>query len=50
MRKGLMPIRLGGCGFFQVVDYQIVHQKGFFDQLAFFKIQGLPVPNDYLNG
>ncbi len=44
------PLGLRGCGFFQVVDDQIVHQKGYFDQLTFFKIQGLPVPDDYLSG
>ena len=44
------PLGLRGCGFFQVVDDQIVHQKGYFDQLTFFKIQNLPVPDDYLNG
>ena len=44
------PLGLRGCGFFQVVDDQIVHQKGYFDQLTFFKIQDLPVPDDYLNG
>lgn len=42
------PLGLRGCGFFQMVDDQIVHQKGYFDQLTFFKIQGLPVPDDYL--
>lgn len=44
------PLGLRGCGFFQVVDDHIVHQKGYFDQLTFFKIQGLPIPNDYLHG
>ena len=42
------PIGLRGCGFFQVRDDQIVHQKGYFDQLSFFKAQGLEVPDDYL--
>lgn len=42
------PIGLKGCGFFQFRDGQIVHQKGYFDQLSFFKAQGLPVPDDYL--
>ena len=43
------PLGLRGCGFFQVIDDHIVHQKGYFDQLTFFKIQGLPVPEDYLH-
>ena len=42
------PLGLRGCGFFQVQNDQIVHQKGYFDQLTFFKIQGLPIPKDYL--
>ena len=42
------PLGLRGCGFFQFANDQIVHQKGYFDQLSFFKIQGLAVPNDYL--
>lgn len=44
------PLGLRGCGFFTVHDGQIVHQKGYFDQLTFFKVQGLPVPQDYLEG
>jgi len=42
------PLGLRGCGFFQVRNGQIVHQKGYFDQLSFFRQQGLPVPDDYL--
>ena len=42
------PLGLRGCGFFQIRDGQIVHQKGYFDQLSFFKVQGLEVPDDYL--
>jgi len=44
------PTGLEGCGFFQVKDDLIVHQKGYFDQLSFFRTQGLPVPDDYLDG
>lgn len=44
------PLGLRGCGFFQVVNGEIVHQKGYFDQLSFFRQQGLPVPDDYLAG
>ena len=42
------PIGLRGCGFFQVRDGRIVHQKGYFDQLSFFRLQGIPVPESYL--
>jgi limonene-1,2-epoxide hydrolase len=42
------PIGLKGCGFFQFRDEKIIHQKGYFDQLSFFKLQGLAVPGDYL--
>jgi limonene-1,2-epoxide hydrolase len=43
------PLGLRGCGFFQVRDDRIVFQRGYFDQLSFFRIQGLPVPDDYLS-
>ena len=43
------PMGLRGCGFFHIKDNQIIHQRGYFDQLTFFKIQGLDVPEDYLN-
>ena len=36
------PMGLKGCGFFQFRDNQIVHQKGYFDQLSFFRAQGHP--------
>jgi limonene-1,2-epoxide hydrolase len=42
------PLGLRGCGFFQVRDGQIVYQRGYFDQLSFFRQQGIPVPEDYL--
>ncbi len=43
------PVGLEGCGFFQFRDGQIIHQKGYFDQLTFFRAQGLPIPDDYLD-
>ena len=43
------PMGLKGCGFFQFKDGQIIHQKGYFDQLTFFKTQGLPIPDEYLD-
>lgn len=43
------PLGLRGCGFFQIKNDKIIHQKGYFDQLTFFKVRGLPVPDDYLD-
>ena len=43
------PLGLRGCGFFQIKNDLIVHQKGYFDRLSFFKVQGLKVPDDYLD-
>lgn len=42
------PTGLRGCGFFQVQDGQIVFQRGYFDQLTFFRLQGIAVPDKYL--
>lgn len=42
------PSGLRGCGFFQVRDDQIIFQRGYFDQLSFFRLQGLAVPATYL--
>ena len=42
------PLGLRGCGFFRVAGDRIVFQRGYFDQLSFFRIQGLPVPDTYL--
>lgn len=42
------PLGLRGCGFFHVVDGKIVFQRGYFDQLTFFRAQGIPVPDEYL--
>jgi limonene-1,2-epoxide hydrolase len=42
------PLGLRGCGFFQIKNNLIVNQQGYFDQLTFFRIQKLPVPDDYL--
>jgi limonene-1,2-epoxide hydrolase len=43
------PLGLRGCGFFHVVDGRIKFQRGYFDQLTFFRVQGLPVPDEYLS-
>ncbi len=42
------PLGLRGCGFFRVIEGQIVFQRGYFDQLSFFRQQGIPVPDAYL--
>ena len=42
------PLGLQGCGFFEVKNDLIVFQRGYFDQLTFFRIQGIPVPEEYL--
>jgi limonene-1,2-epoxide hydrolase len=39
------PKGLRGCGFFHIRGDQIVFQRGYFDQLTFFRSQGIPVPN-----
>lgn len=43
------PKGLRGCGFFLVRDGKIEFQRGYFDQLSFFRSQGLGIPDDYLN-
>jgi limonene-1,2-epoxide hydrolase len=42
------PRGLRGCGFFQVRNDLIVFQRGYFDQLTFFRSQGIPVGDKYL--
>ena len=42
------PNGLRGCGFFHVKDSQIIFQRGYFDQLSFFRLQGISVPENYL--
>jgi len=43
------PKGLRGCGFFHIVDGKIVMQRGYFDQLSFFRQQDIPVSDDYLD-
>ncbi|MBL0312558.1 MAG: nuclear transport factor 2 family protein [Holophagaceae bacterium] len=38
------PLGLRGCGFFQVLDEQIVFQRGYWDKLTFLRQHNLPVP------
>lgn len=42
------PNGLRGCGFFQIQNDLIVFQRGYFDQLSFFRLQGLDIPSSYL--
>lgn len=42
------PAGFEGCGFFKFLNGQIIHQKGYFDQLSFFRANNLPIPDDYL--
>jgi len=42
------PAGIRGCGFFLVRDAKIEFQRGYFDQLSFFRQQGIAVPEDYL--
>lgn len=42
------PLGLRGCGFFHIINGKIAFQRGYFDQLSFFRIQGLDVPDEYL--
>ncbi|REJ79348.1 MAG: nuclear transport factor 2 family protein [Acidobacteria bacterium] len=43
------PSGLRGCGFFHITDSLIRFQRGYFDQLSFFRLQGIPVPEEYLS-
>lgn len=40
------PLGLRGCGFFKVVNSQIVFQRGYFDRLSFLRQQKLPLPKE----
>ena len=40
------PKGLRGCGFFHVVDGQIVFQRGYWDKLSFQRTHGVAVPQD----
>ena len=43
------PLGLRGCGFFHIVNNKIAYQRGYFDQLSFFRAQGLGIPDEYLD-
>jgi limonene-1,2-epoxide hydrolase len=38
------PLGLRGCGFFHVVNGQIVFQRGYWDKLTYLRIHGIPLP------
>jgi limonene-1,2-epoxide hydrolase len=40
------PKGLRGCGFFNIVDDQIIFQRGYFNELSFLRQQGLPLPTE----
>lgn len=40
------PNGLRGCGFFNVRDDKIVFQRGYFNELSFLRLQGLPLPTE----
>ena len=42
------PLGLRGCGFFRVVEGQIVIQRGYWDQLSFQRLHGLSAPIEQL--
>jgi hypothetical protein len=39
------PLGLRGCGFFHIVDRQIVFQRGYWDKLSFLRAHKLPLPD-----
>lgn len=40
------PLGMRGCGFFHVIDGQIVFQRGYWDKLTFVRLHGLPLPHN----
>ncbi|NJL72171.1 MAG: nuclear transport factor 2 family protein [Candidatus Competibacteraceae bacterium] len=38
------PLGLRGCGFFHIIDGQIIFQRGYWDKLTFLRQHGLPIP------
>ena len=38
------PLGLRGCGFFHIVNGQIVFQRGYWDKLTFLRQHKLPIP------
>ena len=44
------PLGLHGCGFFQVREEKIIFQRGYFDKLSFYRVQGLPLEDALKEG
>ena len=40
------PLGLRGCGFFHIVDGQILFQRGYWDKLTFLRLHHLPLPKN----
>lgn len=40
------PNGLRGCGFFNIQNDKIVFQRGYFNELSFLRLQGLPLPTE----
>ena len=40
------PLGLRGCGFFHIVNGEIVFQRGYWDKLSFLRQHGLPLPKE----
>lgn len=40
------PLGLRGCGFFHIVNDQIIFQRGYWDMLTFLRQHGLPLPKE----
>jgi len=40
------PTGLRGCGFFNIQNDKIVFQRGYFNELSFLRLQGLPLPTE----
>jgi len=38
------PLGLRGCGFFHIVNDQILFQRGYWDKLSFLRLHNLPIP------
>ena len=38
------PNGLRGCGFLKILNDKIVYQRGYFNELSFLRLQGLPLP------
>jgi ketosteroid isomerase-like protein len=40
------PLGMRGCGFFQTHEGRIAFQRGYWDKLSFFRLHGLPIPDN----